>query len=112
MKKVCGSYHASSWTDGHFAKFDSTVSDADRMTLAATQLLSKAWEKKIADGGSPFDEEIEQLWVRQWLFYANSIRYASAIAGPDFAAFKNGRWELTTNLRKMTEIVHPDKKQK
>jgi hypothetical protein len=110
MKKVCASCHGPSWRAMHFARFDSTIAETDRMTLAATQLLVHAWEKKLADKANPFDEAIEQLWVRQWLFYANSVRYASAMAGPDYASFKNGWWELTTNLQKMYEAIHGPKK--
>jgi hypothetical protein len=36
-----------------------------------------------------FDEAIEQKWILQRLFYDNSVMYASAISGPDYAAFKN-----------------------
>ena len=48
-----------------------------------------------------FDEANEQKWIREWLFYANSVRYAAAISGPDYATFKNGWWELTKNLQEM-----------
>jgi hydroxylamine dehydrogenase len=105
MRKVCSGCHSSSWSAGHFARFDSTVADADRMTLAATGLLATAWEKKLADRTNPFDEELEQQWVRQWLFYANSVRHASAMSGPDYAAFKNGWWNLTENLQEMEEEI-------
>ena len=37
-----------------------------------------------------FDEANEQKWIREWLFYANSVRYAAAMSGPDYATFKNG----------------------
>jgi hypothetical protein len=105
MKKVCQSCHSSSWVNGHFAKFKSTLSEADKMVLAATQLLLQAWNKGLADKSNPFDEKIEQLWIRQWLFYANSVRYASAMSGPDYAAFKNGWWYLTENLQKMKSYI-------
>ena len=51
------------------------------------------------------DETIEQLWIRQWLFYANSVRYAQAMNGPDYAAFKNGWWSLTENLQSMQKHI-------
>ena len=60
-----------------------------------------AWEAGLADPANPFDEGIEQKWILQWLFYSNSIRYASAMSGPDYAAFKNGWWNLTKNLQDM-----------
>jgi hydroxylamine dehydrogenase len=105
MKKVCQSCHSSSWVNGHFAKFKSTLLETDKMVLAATRLLVQAWQEGLADKSNPFDEAIEQMWIRQWLFYANSIRYGSAMSGPDYAAFKNGWWELTGNLQKMKDHI-------
>ena len=75
------------------------------MTRAATRLVTKAWDEGRADRSNPFDETIEQAWVRQWLFYANSIRYATAMGGPDYATFKNGWWQSTHNLQEMEEWI-------
>ena len=105
MRKVCQACHSESWAIGHFKKFDSSVAEADQMVLAATQLLARAWELKVADRSNPFDEGIEQLWVSQWLFYANSVRYASAMSGPDYATFRNGWWELTNTLQRMKDLI-------
>ena len=72
------------------------------MTLAATKLMSDVWGNGIEDKTNPFDESIEQLWIKQWLFYANSIRYSSAMTGaPDYTSFKNGWWYLNENLQNM-----------
>lgn len=107
MKAVCGACHSTSWVNGHFRKMDHTVAETDKMILAATRLLLNAWEGKLADKTHPFDEHIEQKWIRQWLFYSNSIRYASAMTGaPDYATFKLGWWELTLNLREMEDWIH------
>jgi hypothetical protein len=76
------------------------------MVLAATQLLLEAWDKGLADKSNPFDETIEHKWILQWLFYANSLRYGSAMSGPDYAAFKNGWWELTKNLHEMKQLIN------
>lgn len=55
---------------------------------------------------NPFDDAIEKRWALQWLFYANSIKYSSAMTGaPDYATFKNGWWELSRNLEEMKEIL-------
>jgi hypothetical protein len=111
MKAVCKGCHSTSWTDSHFAKLENTIEETDRMTLAATKLLLQAWELGIADDTNPFDEAIEQKWIKQWLFYGNSIRYASAMTGaPDYAAFKYGWWGLTTNLQEMKEKIELYKK--
>ncbi len=105
MVKVCKSCHSTAWVDGHFNKFDNTNKETDEMVASATKLLSEAWNKKLADNKNPFDEPIEQRWAAQWLFYANSVRYGSAMGGPDYAAFKNGWWYLTSNLNDMHLII-------
>jgi len=105
MKQLCQSCHSADWSGGHFAKLDATLTETDKMVLASTQLLVNAWDKKIADQSNPFDEEIERKWIKQWLFYANSVRYASAMGGPDYAAFKNGWWYLTHNLEAMKDFI-------
>jgi len=103
MERICRSCHASDWVEGHFARMDATIAETDRMTRSATELLTLAWDKGIADRSNPFDEVIERKWVEQWLFYANSIRYASAMSGPDYATFKNGWWQSNRILREMRE---------
>jgi hydroxylamine dehydrogenase len=106
MKKICRGCHSTRWTDDHFAKMDNTIKETDEMTLSATKLMSEAWDKGIEDRSNPFDEQIEKLWIKQWLFYSNSIKYASAMTGaPDYAAFKNGWWELSDNLQKMRDMI-------
>jgi hypothetical protein len=110
MKKVCTGCHATSWAEGHFAKLDRTNQESDAMVQAATRLMLTAWEQGLADRTQPFDEYLEQKWTQQWLFYANSVRYASAMAGPDYAAFKNGWWYLNTNLREMEHYLELHKK--
>jgi hydroxylamine dehydrogenase len=41
--------------------------------------------------------------VEQWLFYANSTRFSSAMAGADYGVFANGRWFMAKNLRDMID---------
>ena len=43
--------------------------------------------------------------MKQWLFYANSIRLGSAMGGPDHASFETGWFDLTTHLREMQELI-------
>ena len=73
----------------------------------STQLLLAAWDKGLEDKAKPFDENIEQKRVRQWLLYANSVGYAAAMGGPDHAAFKNDWWSLTEPLSEMHDLVRP-----
>lgn len=102
MTRMCNACHSSSWTAGHFAKLDNTIRETDGMTATAMNLMTKTWEKNIENNANPFDESIEQMWLSQWLFYSNSVRYASAMSGaPDYATFKNGWWYLTRNLEYM-----------
>lgn len=106
MKSICQGCHSTRWISDHFAKLDNTIKETNEMTLSATKLMSEAWDKGIEDKSNPFDEQIEKLWIKQWLFYSNSIRYASAMTGaPDYAAFKNGWWELSENLEKMRDLI-------
>jgi len=106
MKAVCNGCHNRDWINGHFAKLANTIQETDAMTLAATNLMTEAWSTGIADKGNPFDEPIEQRWTRQWLFFANSVRYASAMTGaPDYAAFKHGWWDMTNTIVEMRELI-------
>ncbi len=43
------------------------------------------------------------MWVEQWLFFANSTRFASAMAGADYGVFANGRWYMSKNLQQMSD---------
>jgi hypothetical protein len=104
MSRVCNSCHGTDWINGHFTKLGNTLKETNAMTLAATKLISDVWENGIEDKTNPFDESIEQLWIKQWLFYSNSIRYASAMTGaPDYTSFKNGWWHLNENLQNMKD---------
>ena len=105
MKRVCQACHGTSWAEGHFAQLDETLAETDAAVAAATKLMREAWSRKLADPTNPFDEPLERKWVQQWLFYANSVRYAAAMGGPDYAAFKNGWWYLSGNLAEMHKSV-------
>jgi len=110
MKRVCQPCHGPSWTLGHFAQMDSTLAETDQMVYAATQLMQQAWDTGLADPENPFDEHLEKKWVELWLFYANSIRYASAMCGQDYATFKNGWWQLNQNLEYLKTVIQNDSK--
>jgi hypothetical protein len=110
MEKTCRACHSRSWTEGHFTKFNLTIAETDKMVATSTIILADAWKKGLANKKNPFDEKIEHLWIKEWLFYGNSVRYGSAMSGPDYTAFKNGWWDLTANLEKMRSIVYPSKK--
>lgn len=106
MTGICQSCHSTSWVEGHFNQMVDQNRAADAMVKKATEHLQKAWDGGLANPGNPFDEHIERLWVEQWLFYANSARYASAMSGPDYATFKNGWWEMTKTISTMEDWLN------
>ncbi len=110
MEKVCLACHSTTWVKNQFARFEHTIETTNAMTLTATKILLKAWEmgaaKGLAQGDSIFNEAIEKMWVEQWLFFANSTRFASAMAGADYGAFANGRWYMSKNVQKMYDWLH------
>ncbi len=105
LQKVCKGCHAQNWVDGHWVRFEASLSTTDKMTLAATKLLETAWKEKLLDPSNPFDEAVERLWVEQWLFYANSTRFASAMMGADYGVFANGRWFMSKNIRDILDKI-------
>jgi hypothetical protein len=109
MKDICLSCHGHSWVDGHFARLDNTIETTNAMVFTATAIVQQAWLEQLAGDpsqrSSVFDEPIEKMWVEQWLFYANSTRFASAMAGADYGVFANGRWWLSKNIREMRQLL-------
>ncbi|MBD3334119.1 MAG: hydroxylamine oxidase, partial [Candidatus Eisenbacteria bacterium] len=105
MQAACLTCHSDGWVLGHFRELDEAVETTNAMTRAATQLVSRAWDEELAQGpaagGNPFDEAVEKMWTEQWLFFANSTRFAAAMAGADYGVFANGRWSMSRNLRQM-----------
>ena len=115
MAKVCGSCHSQGWVQGQFRRLDQTIKEADAMVLAATRLMQGAWDQglaqSLAKGDSPFNEYLERLWVQQWLFYANSTRFASAMMGADMGVFDLGRWEMGMTVQRMHDWLRLHQKE-
>ncbi|MBU2515645.1 hydroxylamine oxidase [bacterium] len=105
MKKVCGSCHGTSWNNQFFSQMDRTNQEVDHIVKTATQLVQTAWKNKLADPSNPFDEELELMWVRHWLFYGSSARYGAAMSGPDYVGFKYGWWDLTETLVNLESLI-------
>ena len=107
LHRVCLSCHGYGWVEGHWARFENTIRTTNTMTLTATNIMLSAWEKGAARGlaqnDSIFNEAIEKKWVEQWLFFANSTRFASAMAGADYGVFAHGRWYLSKNIQEMAD---------
>ena len=72
------------------ARSSARISPTNAATLVATGILQEIWNNGYALGpaarGSPFDEAIERKWADVWLFYSNSIRFASATSFPPSAS--------------------------
>ncbi len=103
MQSVCSACHAKGWIDGHFQRLKNTIEQTNRITVTATNIMMKIWEHNFANGlphgANPFDEHPERIWTTVWLFYANSTRFASAMAGGgDYGVFANGRYQTTEQL--------------
>ena len=110
MRDICLQCHATSWVDGHFARLENTVETTNQMTRVSTDIVLAAWKKGLAKGldkkESIFNEAIERMWVEQWLFYANSTRFASAMGGADYGVFADGRWYMSKNIQQMADWLH------
>jgi hypothetical protein len=106
LQSVCRACHSKNWVDGHWERFENTIHTTNERTKTATQILARAWNIGAADKGNVFDEGIEKKWVEQWLFYANSTRFASAMMGADYGVFANGRWYLAKNIQDMIDLLN------
>jgi hydroxylamine dehydrogenase len=107
LQRVCLSCHGAGWVSGHFARLKNTIQTTNQMTLAATQIMTEAWKrgaaKGLAEKDSLFNEALEKKWVEQWLFHANSVRFAAAMSGADYGVFAGGRWNLSKNIQEMLD---------
>ena len=86
-------------------------------TLTATRLMGDIWQRGgalgLAAGGSLFDEALERKWCDIWLFYANTVRFAAAMAGGgDFGVFADGRYRLAQRVAELGDWLrlHPPAK--
>jgi len=109
MENVCSGCHSQQWIKGHFSRLDRSIETSNHMTLQATKVLSQAWQEGLAQGlpqgADPFDEAIEMKWIEQWLFYGNSVRFATAMGGVDYGVFADGRWTQAKNLQEMGDYL-------
>ena len=100
MQATCLACHDTSWVQGHWRRYNNTIKRTNAEIQTQTGMMGEAWKKGYAAGldqkQSPFDESIERRWSDAWLFYANSIRFASAMAGGgDYGVFADGRYQLS-----------------
>ncbi len=85
LQQVCLSCHNTEWVDNHFARLENTIHKTNAMTYEGTKILLDIWNAGFArglpQGENIFDEQIEREWTSLWLFYTNSVRFASAMTG-------------------------------
>lgn len=117
MKNICNNCHSTSWVNSHFERLENTIKETNNLTLEATKILLEFWKNGFAQGlpqkKSIFDEKVERMWTSTWLYHANSIRFASAMAGGgDYGVFADGRYQLTEKLYEMNELLKIHKRQK
>jgi len=104
LLQTCLACHDTSWVSGFWRRFENTIEKTNASTKAATQIIQKIWAKKFADPQNPFDEAVERLWSDNWLFYANTTRFASAMGcGGDYGVFADGRYALSKNILELQD---------
>jgi hypothetical protein len=100
MQATCRACHDTSWIEGHWRRYQNTIKRTNAETLTITEMMREAWNRGYAkgldQGANPFDEALERQWSDAWLIYANTVRFASAMAGGgDFGVFADGRYQLS-----------------
>ncbi len=115
MQATCFACHDGSWVDGHWERFVNTIEQTNAAALTGTQIMGEIWKRGLAvnheKGGNPFDEYIERVWSDMWLFYGNSVRFASAMGGGgDYAVFADGRYQMTKAIRELDDWLALRKK--
>lgn len=108
MQAACLNCHDTSWVKGHWKRFENTIQVTNAETRVGTQIMTEIWQGRFAAGldrdNNPFDEAIEKKWSDTWLFYANTIRFASAMGGGgDYGVYANGRYQLSKTLLELDD---------
>jgi hydroxylamine dehydrogenase len=108
MQKVCSGCHDTSWVSAHWKKLENSIDQTNVEIRIATDIIRDVWKEGYADGldrgQNPFDEAVEKYWHLCWLFYANSIRFTSAMAGGgDYGVFAGGRYQLSLSIAELND---------
>ena len=112
MQAACLNCHDSSWVNGHWQRFENTIKETNAQTLTATRIMQNIWQRGLASRkDNPYDEAIEKKWSETWLFYSNTIRFASAMAGGgDYGVFAEGRYHLSKSMLELSDWLKLQKK--
>lgn len=110
MQRACLMCHSSQWVGGHWTRFENTIAATNDMTRTGTEIMAEIWEKGYAHGfpqqQSIFDEAVERTWSSLWLYYANTVRFSSAMAGGgDYGVFANGRYFLSGAILELKDWI-------
>ncbi len=108
LQAICLQCHDQSWVQGHWRRFEKTLQETNNDTLLATQTMQRIWSQGFAQGlaskANPFDEAVERRWLDTWLLYANTTRFASAMAGGgDYGVYADGRYHLRKRMVELEE---------
>ena len=100
MQASCRGCHSSQWIENHWSGFENTIAETNAAVRTGTQIMAGIWEQGLVQGlpqkQSIFDDAVERTWTSLWLFYANTVRFASAMAGGgDYGVFANGRYFMS-----------------
>ncbi len=103
MQATCLACHGTSWVEGHFRRYHNTIKRTNAEILTLTDMMREAWQLGFArgldQGANLFDESVERQWSDAWLFYANNVRFAAAMAGGgDYGVFADGRYHLSSSI--------------
>lgn len=106
MQAVCRGCHSTSWVNGHWKRFENTIRQTNASVRLSATFMQRIWRSGaahgLAAGVNPFDEAVEKAWTEGWLFFANSTRFAAAMAGGgDYGVFANGRFQLSRRLSEL-----------
>ena len=105
MQSTCLNCHDTATIRAHWQQLDNAIQKTNGHIRVATSILEDAWKDGLADAAqNPFDEVIEKKWTDIWQFYANTIRFASAMAGGgDYAVYAGGYYQLSQKVLEMDE---------
>jgi hypothetical protein len=105
MQGACLNCHDSSWVKGQWQRLENTIKETNANVLLATNIMGEIWRGGYADQkNNPFDEAVEKKWTDIWQFYANTIRFASAMGcGGDYGVYADGRYHLSQALMELND---------
>ena len=109
MQAICLACHDTSWVQGigsdSKTRSPDQCHDIDR-NRHHERSLDTGLCPGTGTGPSPFDEAVERKWSDAWLFYANTVRFASAMAGGgDYGVFADGRYQLSQTVAELARMA-------